>query len=60
MATIRKVEIEPRQPAANRKPGFNPSTNPGYLWLDNPPPWLEIERGDPARCPGDAGASGAA
>jgi hypothetical protein len=59
MPTIQKVEIEPRQPTVERKPKFSPSANPGYLWLENPPPWLEIEHGDSARCTGDAGSSGA-
>jgi hypothetical protein len=60
MLTINKVEIEPRQPALDRKPDRNPSVNPGYIWLDNPPPWLEIERGDSSPCTADAAARGAA
>jgi hypothetical protein len=58
MPTLHKAEIEPWRPKADRKPESNPSANPGYLWLENPPPWLEIERGDSAQSNGDAAAAG--
>jgi hypothetical protein len=52
--TNRKFEA-PWQPHVEREPEFNPFANPGYLWLENPPPWLEIEHDESAESTGEAG-----